>query len=269
MILATRDRMVRNRVVTLDEAATPRGAGLHPQLRQPQFQRVAVGRRAPRTAAPHAGRAGALRRHRAQAPGSVPERACWTWTVARRSTWRAPSNLLGLDLHLTREKLRELLRALEEKKRVIELLDSFLEQQPASGRCSGPGRRASGHEGPGLIGMTVRHGQRPARQSGRAGAYAHALRARHGGRAADQQGAEERASIATADGSGGTHERALTIDAGGFAPRQATAGWAECYTNGLPPHLARAGEWFLHSGIQEPNGGVARYYRTEHRATAP
>src|SRR5262249_20678839 len=29
--------------------------------------------------------------------------------------------------HLTREKLRELLRALEEKKRLIELLDRFLE----------------------------------------------------------------------------------------------------------------------------------------------
>ena len=38
------------------------------------------------------------------------------------------SNLLGLDLHLTREKMRELLRALEEKKRLIELLDRFLEQ---------------------------------------------------------------------------------------------------------------------------------------------
>ena len=37
------------------------------------------------------------------------------------------SNLLGLDLHLTREKMRELLRALEEKKRLIELLDRFLD----------------------------------------------------------------------------------------------------------------------------------------------
>lgn len=32
------------------------------------------------------------------------------------------------------------------------------------------------------------------------------------------------------------------------------------YTSGLLPRLTRAGEWFLHSGIQEPNGGVARYY---------
>jgi heat-inducible transcriptional repressor len=38
------------------------------------------------------------------------------------------SNLLGLDLHLTREKMRELLRALEEKKRLMELLDRYLEQ---------------------------------------------------------------------------------------------------------------------------------------------
>jgi heat-inducible transcriptional repressor len=38
------------------------------------------------------------------------------------------SNLLGLDLHLTRERLRELFHALEEKERVIELLDRFLEE---------------------------------------------------------------------------------------------------------------------------------------------
>ena len=38
------------------------------------------------------------------------------------------SNLLGQDLHLTRERMRELLRALEEKQRLIELLDRFLDQ---------------------------------------------------------------------------------------------------------------------------------------------
>jgi heat-inducible transcriptional repressor len=40
------------------------------------------------------------------------------------------SNLVVLDLHLTKEKLRELFRTLEEKKRVLELLDRFLEKQP-------------------------------------------------------------------------------------------------------------------------------------------
>jgi hypothetical protein len=29
----------------------------------------------------------------------------------------------------------------------------------------------------------------------------------------------------------------------------------------LSPQLSRTGEWFLHSGVQQPNGGVARYYR--------
>src|SRR5947209_7610395 len=36
-------------------------------------------------------------------------------------------HLIGLDLHLTRERMRELFRALEEKKRVVQLLDRFLE----------------------------------------------------------------------------------------------------------------------------------------------
>jgi heat-inducible transcriptional repressor len=36
-------------------------------------------------------------------------------------------NLIGLDLHLTRERARELFRALEEKKRILYLLERFLE----------------------------------------------------------------------------------------------------------------------------------------------
>jgi heat-inducible transcriptional repressor len=38
------------------------------------------------------------------------------------------SNLFMVDLQLTKEKMRELFGALEEKKRVLELLDRFLEQ---------------------------------------------------------------------------------------------------------------------------------------------
>ena len=34
-------------------------------------------------------------------------------------------NLFGLDLHLTRERMRELFRALEEKKRILQLLERF------------------------------------------------------------------------------------------------------------------------------------------------
>jgi heat-inducible transcriptional repressor len=38
------------------------------------------------------------------------------------------SNLVGLDLHLTREKMRDLFRALEQKKKILHLLERFLEQ---------------------------------------------------------------------------------------------------------------------------------------------
>jgi heat-inducible transcriptional repressor len=38
------------------------------------------------------------------------------------------SNLVTIDLNLTRETMRELLHALEEKKRILLLLDRFLEQ---------------------------------------------------------------------------------------------------------------------------------------------
>jgi heat-inducible transcriptional repressor len=37
-------------------------------------------------------------------------------------------NLIGLDLHLTRERMRDLFRALEEKKRVLQILERFLER---------------------------------------------------------------------------------------------------------------------------------------------
>jgi heat-inducible transcriptional repressor len=38
-------------------------------------------------------------------------------------------NLIGLDLHLTRERMRELFHTLEEKKRILQLLERFLEQR--------------------------------------------------------------------------------------------------------------------------------------------
>lgn len=39
------------------------------------------------------------------------------------------ANLIGFDLHLTREHMRELFRTLEEKKRILQLLERFLEQR--------------------------------------------------------------------------------------------------------------------------------------------
>lgn len=38
-------------------------------------------------------------------------------------------NLIGLDLHITRERMRDLFRTLEEKKRILQLLERFLEER--------------------------------------------------------------------------------------------------------------------------------------------
>ena len=42
-----------------------------------------------------------------------------------------------------------------------------------------------------------------------------------------------------------------------------------CYTSGLSTHFERAGRWFLSSGIQQPAGGVARYYRADTQQNRP
>ena len=66
------------------------------------------------------------------------------------------SNLMGLDLHLTRERMRELFRALEEKKHVVALLDRFL--QSSQGRIGIHVGLADAHpamEDLSLIGVTI------------------------------------------------------------------------------------------------------------------
>jgi hypothetical protein len=42
-----------------------------------------------------------------------------------------------------------------------------------------------------------------------------------------------------------------------------------CYTGEVLPEVVRAGTWFLRSGIQQPEGGVARYYRGDVRSNLP
>ena len=66
------------------------------------------------------------------------------------------SNLVGLDLHLTREKMRELMRTLEEKKKLLHLLDQFVEQP--DGELGIQVGLASAHPAMGelsLIGVTI------------------------------------------------------------------------------------------------------------------
>jgi heat-inducible transcriptional repressor len=127
MILATRDRMVRNRVVALEEPASPDELASIRNYVNRNFAGWQLG----------AARRELLRR-------LLEERELYDAALRKLQTlcrkgllegdsspevhMEGASNLLGLDLHLTRETLRELFGALEQKRRLMELLDRFLEQ---------------------------------------------------------------------------------------------------------------------------------------------
>jgi heat-inducible transcriptional repressor len=156
MVLVTRDGMVRNRVVTLDEPIAADELGSIRNYVNRNFSGWQLG----------AARRELLRR-------MAEERALYDAVLGKLSLlyrkgllevdtspeihMEGASNLVGLDLHLTRETLRELLRALEEKQRLIELLDRFLELPPGELQIhvgladAHPAMRELA-----LIGMTVR-----------------------------------------------------------------------------------------------------------------
>jgi heat-inducible transcriptional repressor len=126
IIVATRDRMVRNRVVTLDRAMTP-----DQLIHLRNYVNVKfVG--------------WTLEKARAELLRRIEEERAMYDAVLQQLTLLCQKGLLladqdpqlamdgasylvGLDLHLTRERMRELFRALEEKKHVVALLDRFLE----------------------------------------------------------------------------------------------------------------------------------------------
>jgi heat-inducible transcriptional repressor len=155
MILATRDRMVRNRVVTLDEPAAPDELASVRNYVNRNFTGWQLG----------AARRELLRR-------MLEDRELYDDTLRKLQTlyrkgllegdtspevhMEGASNLVGLDLHLTRESLRDLLRALEEKRRLIEILDRFLEQPPGELAVHvGLEEAHPAMKGLALIGMTV------------------------------------------------------------------------------------------------------------------
>jgi heat-inducible transcriptional repressor len=129
MILATRDKMVRNRVVTLDR-----------ELVQDELIRL-------RNYVNVNFAGWTLERARAELLRRIDEeRAAYDaflqqLTLLCRKGLLMPdrdpqvemdgaSYLVGLDLHLTRERMRDLFRALEEKKQVVAILDRFLQSSP-------------------------------------------------------------------------------------------------------------------------------------------
>ncbi|HLJ46785.1 MAG TPA: heat-inducible transcriptional repressor HrcA [Bryobacteraceae bacterium] len=127
MVVVTSDRIVRNRVVTLDDMIPAEEMA---SIRN-YINRNFSGWSLPEVHAE-------LKRRLEQQSATydaVLRRLTVLYTKGLLSIDSSPevhlegaSNLIGLDFHLTREKMRELFRALEEKKRIVQLLDRFLEQ---------------------------------------------------------------------------------------------------------------------------------------------
>jgi heat-inducible transcriptional repressor len=126
MVVVTRDHEVRNRVVTLDEAMSPD---------ELVNIRNYVNRNFAGWTLEAVRKELAVRLDQASATyDAILRKLTLLYAKGLLDLGSAPevhmegaSNLVGLDLHLTKEKMRELFRALEEKKRVLELLDRFLE----------------------------------------------------------------------------------------------------------------------------------------------
>jgi heat-inducible transcriptional repressor len=126
MVVVTRDHQVRNRVLTLDEPVTADELVSIRNYINRNFSGWAL----------EAARRELSDRleHASAAYGAMLQKLTQLYAKGLLDVGAPPevhmdgaSNLVGLDLHLTKEKMRELFRALEEKKRVLALLDRFLE----------------------------------------------------------------------------------------------------------------------------------------------
>jgi heat-inducible transcriptional repressor len=126
MIVVTRDRMVHNRVVTLDEPITQDELNSIRNYINVNFSGSVLSE--VRTQ---------LRLRLEQASAAYDailrklillyDKGLLEMGLAPEVHLEGAANLVGVELHLTRERLRELFEALEEKRRVLQLLDRFLE----------------------------------------------------------------------------------------------------------------------------------------------
>jgi heat-inducible transcriptional repressor len=128
MVIVTRDRMVRNKVITLDdEISQDELASIRNYLNYnfsgwviPNIHRELKRRLELESAVYDA----ILRR-----VGLFHSKGLLDLGLTPEIHFDGAENFIGLDLHLTRERLRELFQALEEKKRILQLLERFLEQR--------------------------------------------------------------------------------------------------------------------------------------------
>lgn len=126
MVVVTRDGSVRNQMVQLDEAVTPDELASIRNYVNRNFSGWTLDA-IRRELDARLEQEWAAYDHLLRKLTLLYEKGLLDIDLKPRVYLEGTSNLVGLDLHLTKEKLRELFRALEEKKRLIELLDQFLE----------------------------------------------------------------------------------------------------------------------------------------------
>ncbi len=156
MILVTSDHVVRNRVVALDQPISPEELGSIRNYVNRNFTGWQLGevcRELLRRMTEERALVDAVMRNLQ----FFFQKGLFEVDTSPEVHMEGASNLLGLDLHLTREKMRELLHALEEKKRLMELLDRFLEPSPGEIQVHvGLEEAHPAMKDLALIGMTVR-----------------------------------------------------------------------------------------------------------------
>jgi heat-inducible transcriptional repressor len=127
MVLVTRDRVVRNRVVRLEEAVTQDELASIRNYVNREFNgwtidaiRVELERRLDEERAVYDALLGRLT--------LFYQKGLFDFEAVEEIHMEGAFTLLAADLDLTREKMLNLLRALEEKKRILKLLESVMEQ---------------------------------------------------------------------------------------------------------------------------------------------
>lgn len=127
MIVVTRDGMVRERVVTLDEVLTQAELDSLRNYLNWNFSGWVL-EEARRELARRLEQESALYDAILRRLALLRAKGLLEFELTPAMYVEGVANLVGLDLHLTRQKMRQLFRALEEKKRVLQLLDRFLEK---------------------------------------------------------------------------------------------------------------------------------------------
>jgi heat-inducible transcriptional repressor len=155
MVVITRDQMVRNRVVTLSETLSPDELDSIRNYLNRNFSGWTLSdmqRELRRRLEQESAAFDAILQH----VSLLYYKGLMDIGPAAELHMEGASNLVGVDLRLTGEKMRELFRALEEKKKILSLLERFLEQP--SGEIGVQVGLSEAHPNMGelsLIGVTV------------------------------------------------------------------------------------------------------------------